>query len=707
MGETTRTTIPALALSAAAVFALAFFSPLELVDSDPAMALVASQALLDHGTLDLDVYRDHPDFAYEFDVYNYRVKRFFGGHYYFNLGLPVVAVPIVWTANRLGYHMLDQDDEFAVQNLTSAVLTALVFLLVYRLARFFLRPWPALAVAGVSTLGSSLVSTLATGLWSADFQVALVAWILVALLRRGEAPLDPRSCAFLAALLAAAFVIRPTTAFLGVAFLVFLLGEKHRLVTLGARLALGAAAALLVLAAFELLPWLPRYYSPRRILLARPEIWTGLYGTLLSPSRGLLVFCPFLIPVVAAAALRWRALWGHRVLRMIVLWIALHLAGVSLKTVWWGGQCFGPRLLTELVPGFVVLTAWAWREIAAAGSPRRRVAWAAPYLVLGLAAVFVHSYQGLFNPATQRWSSFPNVDDPRYAGLLFDWRHPQFLATDAALEERFVEIQRRGLGVCRLGEELAFDSPDLLFVRWYQAEEGWRWSRGTRPEIVFRLAAAGAGRAAVLELHASSQGPQSVALAANGVALGGLRFAGSEVLRRPLMVGAGVLRAGENTLELEIPGARRTPADERVLGLALRSLRLRPLTEGFAVTFRDDAFFAAGFAAAEEGWRWSDGTAARVLYPVAEVATETTYELLLEAGAYGGQRIEILVGGVAVGEVELQGAEPRVIRRSFPGTLLGRGRLNTIEFRIPGAQSPPGDPRLLGLRFLSLSIRPA
>ncbi len=526
------------------------------------------------------------------------------------------------------------------------------------------------------------------------------------LLARGDAPLDLRSCGSLLILLAAAFLLRPTAAFFGVAFLVHLLGEKHRLLVLGARLALGLAAVVLVLAASGLLAWLPRYYSPYR-LLRGPDVWTGLYGVLASPSRGLLTFSPFLIPVVAAAAARWRALWAHRILRMIALWIVLHVVGVASKTVWWGGQCFGPRLATELMPGFVVLTAWAWRQLAAS-SRRRRAAWAAAYLVLGLAAVFIHSYQGLFNPATERWSSFPNVDNPRYADLLLDWRYPQFLATDAALEERFVAIQRRDLGVYRLGEEAAFDSPDLLFVRWHRAENGWRWSRGTSPEIVFRLATADAGKAAVVELHGWSQGPQVVELSANGVALGEMRFPGSQVVRRPLVVEGGVLRAGENALRLEIPGARSTPWDDRVLGLAFQSLRLRPLDGDFAVTFRDDAFFAAGFSAAEEGWRWSDGTRARLLYPVAGVATEkAAYELELRAGAYGEQRVEILVGGTVVGEVDLAGAEARGVRRSFPGALLRPGRLNTIEFRIPGARAPPGDRRLLGLRFLSLTIRPA
>ena len=81
----------------------------------------------------------------------------------------------------------------------------------------------------------------------------------------------------------------------------------------------------------------------------------------------------------------------------------------------------------------------------------------------------------------------PNIDSR--PELLFDWRYPQFLASEGALESRRREHQLETAGVYSLGEELSYDSSSALFRSWYPPEAGWRWSRGTSPE--FEMACAG------------------------------------------------------------------------------------------------------------------------------------------------------------------------------------------------------------------------
>lgn len=691
------------AVTAAAIFFLAWASPVDMAHSDPAIALVASQALLDYGTLDLGVYVDHPELAYDFDRFDRRVYRRGDGIYYINEGVPIVSAPAVWLANRLGYDMLDQDDEFAVQNVVSAVLTAAAFALFFRLGLFYAAPWPSFVIALVSTLGSTVASTLATGLWSADYQIILISWILAFLLARRGEPLGLVHAVLLGALLAAGFVIRPTTAFLAVGVLVHLAGEKNRLVAWSARLALGSAAAVVVLVALRLVPSIPKYYSPKKILPSTLP-FRPLYGALLSPSRGLLVFSPFLVPAAVAAAARCRALLRDRILRLVALWIVLHVVGVSFKKMWWGGHCYGPRLLTELMPGFVVLTAWAWREVRASWPPRRCRVLARSYLVLGCVGIFIHSFQGLFNPAVHDWNTRPNIDLGVAEPLIFDWRYPQFLATPKGVERRHLDFQRRGFGVYRPGEVLSHDSPDLLFNSWYEPEPGWRWTRGHAPELVFRLDAADAEKSFVLALSASSVGRQKVDASMNGELLGSFEIDDPEPVHRILVVRGGVLSEGENVLRLVIPGARPTDFDERVMGLALRTFSLEPLEEDAVVTFRDDAYFAAGFSAAEDAWRWTEGTAARVLYPLADADETASYELELVAGAYGEQRAEVLVDGHSVGWLELSGAEPRSASLALPAERVRPYQVVSIELLIPDAARPEGDPRRLGIAFRSLRI---
>jgi hypothetical protein len=154
-----------VAVCATLIFVLALVSPVEMVDSDPALGLLAAQALVDHGTLSLNIYLDEPDLAYDLDA-DYRIRQWRGSYYYYDLGAPILVAPAVWVANRLGYHMLRQVDEFATQNLLSALTCAVVFVLLYQLCRHYLDPLPSLSIAAISTFGSSLMSTLATGLWN-------------------------------------------------------------------------------------------------------------------------------------------------------------------------------------------------------------------------------------------------------------------------------------------------------------------------------------------------------------------------------------------------------------------------------------------------------------------------------------------------------------------------------------------------------------
>ena len=107
----------------------------------------------------------------------------------------------------------------------------------------------------------------------------------------------------------------------------------------------------------------------------RSPFWTGLAGILFSPGRGLLIYTP-----VALFALC--ALWpGARAARhkyaplfaACFVFIVLDLIVIAKWRVWWGGYCWGPRLLTELAPPLIVLMAhWHRCTRSALAAPRLR-----------------------------------------------------------------------------------------------------------------------------------------------------------------------------------------------------------------------------------------------------------------------------------------------------------------------------------------------
>ncbi|MBI2773332.1 MAG: hypothetical protein HYX56_02420 [Chloroflexi bacterium] len=149
---------------------------------------------------------------------------------------------------------------------------------------------------------------------------------------------------------------------------------------------------------------------------------SGLYGLLLSPSRGLLIYEPWVVAGLAALALAWRRS-GHvaeRLRTISLAWLVL-LFAYAAYAEWWGGRVFGPRFLDDLAPALVVALAWGigqgilsrtWARLAfAAGA-----AWS---LLLFNAAALVYDPNG--------WDTVPTNVNFEPARLLV-WSDPQWLA---------------------------------------------------------------------------------------------------------------------------------------------------------------------------------------------------------------------------------------------------------------------------------------
>ena len=674
-------------LLAAAAFALAYFSPIEEVHSDPAIALLATQSLLDNHTLSLDAYADDPACAYDLEQ-DYRIRHRGESMTYYSHGVSLLSLPAVWLANRFGFHMLDQSDEFALQNLLSALCCALLGILFYRICGTFLGPMESLAVAAVSLFGSSLVSTLATGLWNVGFQAVLLALGLLHLVRANHQGLRP-NVGYLALLAGLAFICRPTAAFAILAAPLALVPSdwlKKRNVWLP--LALGLTTLTAVLIALDLAGWIPRYYSPLK-LTPQAYVWTGLPGILVSPSRGLLVFSPFLTLVAAVCLWHLKALAGRRLFQLAAVWTGLHLLAVAIKGAWWGGHSYGPRLLAEVTVPAILATCLAWRLLQQRAGPRTRILLATAYLACGLAAVYIHSYQGLFNHHTRRWNWMPNVDvDPLQ--LVFDWRYPQFLASDSALERRRFELARRDLGVYTLGREVTdADDADLgaLFRDWYPSEPGWRWSRGTSPEILLNLGefpnnAHTEGTIYLLHLRAGSLGHQEIGLRVNGTDVGRIELDGS-VRERAFAFEHDLLKPGqENSLQFDLPGATATATDPRVMALALHAFKLEPRVDSPVISPGDEAFFISGFSAAEGAWRWTEDHRAVIDIPVGDTAVFDTLEIT--GSALHDQSVALRLNGVELGELSFAGGFDAVTTRrlTFDPDLLRPFRMNRIELGV-------------------------
>jgi hypothetical protein len=141
---------------------------------------------------------------------------------------------------------------------------------------------------------------------------------------------------------------------------------------------------------------------------------SGLVGTLLSPSHGLFVYCPWvLLAVLAIPGTLRRAGW-RSLEAALALGLALNLVLLAKYSCWWAGHCFGPRFWVDATPVLALFLAHCLGD-GLTGGRHRSVLFAAA--VLWAAAIQAIGFLGY--PSS--WYCQPTNADLDHRRL-WDWR---------------------------------------------------------------------------------------------------------------------------------------------------------------------------------------------------------------------------------------------------------------------------------------------
>jgi len=331
-------------------------------------------------------------------------------------------------------------DDFALQNVIAALSVAVCTALIYGVCRCFFAPAYSAGFSLAFSLGSPIMSTMGTALWSLNFEV-LFLLLSTLLLVRDQQQKGNLNTYLLGFFMFSAYLCRPTSAIFITLVLLYVLSDKAfgEFVKLAATLLL-LFAAFVTFSRLEYQQTLPPYYAPQRIAQSDHFV-IALYGNLLSPARGLLVYCPYLLVTIVGIFLGYRSLTRSWLFWLASAWFVLHLIAISRFPHWWGGHSYGPRLLTDVMPAWILLTLLVWEHTGLTASITLRRATSAIFLGLSLISIAMHTYQGLYNPVTGLWNTSPNIDS--YPEYLFDWKYPQFMATPERLQERLELHQER------------------------------------------------------------------------------------------------------------------------------------------------------------------------------------------------------------------------------------------------------------------------
>lgn len=460
-------------LLAALLFATTWCGRVSYTLSDSQLSLLTSQALIENGSINLYSYKmAMPPEQFSNGTWKFTTRgRRETCYYSYPLGNSFLCVPVVAIANFFGLDMANSEQESFLQLLLAAISAVVIFLLLTRIARQFLDEIPSLFVAVAFSFGTTLLSAVSTALWSFDFELIFILLLLDYVLQYETGATQEQRPYFVGMLLFLAWLCRPS-ALIIVALVSAWMFFRQRKQLLRFVLAMAVPFALFVwfsCSTYGLM--LPVYYNPFFWQHAPP---TGagyserVLALLFSPARGLFLFTPLLL--LSFAGFFSATLRRNRIYLVMAGWFVLQLMMIASQPNWWGGWCFGPRLMTDALPPLIIAGVLVLREQLEKNHAR---AW---LVALPLAAfgIFEHAVEGLYNHETVDWNDFPNIDKtPGY--YIWNWKQSQLFAneTNNRVKQREAEITQELESILpslRPGVNLLYGFPDnitrTVYDRW-------------------------------------------------------------------------------------------------------------------------------------------------------------------------------------------------------------------------------------------------
>jgi len=344
------------------------------------------------------------------------------GHYYsgYPIAGPILATPLYvpLLVVRSQLEKWDPGELIALarilEKFAAAVIAAFSAVLLLQLLRRLTSDSWAWVLTLVYALGTVACSTSSQALWQhTTGQLAIIGALLF---------LERRQLFFCGACAACALMIRPTNVVLLPAIVAALFAIRAKAGEYIRFTILPAVAGLVALGYNR--------YVFQNASGGYPLAWfdgsvsNGLSGIFFSPGRGLLVYTPValfaltvLLPKAGVARSKHRALFAAS-----VAFAVLHCLVIAKFRIWWGGYCWGPRLLAEIMPPIFVLIAL--------GSRALEVPWAKrSFAVLAIYGCLIQAL-GLYFYPKGHWDNLPVPIDQAPARS-WNWRDNPIIRTAA------------------------------------------------------------------------------------------------------------------------------------------------------------------------------------------------------------------------------------------------------------------------------------
>jgi hypothetical protein len=397
--------------------------------TDSLWSLFLATSLIKTGNFNMDEYSN------AIPPNDYRIERV-NGHLYstYPIGAPLMAAPIVYVLDHFtvfnGLNLSaflasrpSGPDVWQVEKFVASIIVAINSMIVFALAIQYLNAFKAVILTILFSLATPAWSTASRGLWQhgPSMLCLSLALYLVVIARR-----KPAVSPLVALPLVFSYVVRPTNSISIAVFTIYLFIVHRRYFLYYIFCFALFITPFFMYNYFVYRQLLSSYYLPQQ--LSHPTL-EALFGTILSPSRGLFIFSPiFLLSIYGF--FRRLTLAGRRLIQEVDIYligiIGLHWLAISAFPVWYGGWSIGPRYFTDIVPYLIFFLIPVLEDLPLSiGNSEMQKAGVLIFVCFAAFSIFVH-YRCSTNPGPTQWNGKPNDVDKNH-NRLWDWSDIQFL----------------------------------------------------------------------------------------------------------------------------------------------------------------------------------------------------------------------------------------------------------------------------------------
>jgi hypothetical protein len=351
-----------------------------------------------------------------------------GGHVVSNYPIvpALLNVPVYAVAHSLGADLYAQ--RYWLSLITAAAVTALSVAFMVLVLSLVCRRWTSAVLGGlIYAFGTPVWSVASQGLWQHGPSLLFITVALWLLLKN-----PPRWIPLAGFFLGLAVFNRPPNALLAAALALYVWRVyRARFV----KFALLGALPLLLMAGYSVaaLGSIFALGQMQEVSLFTGDLFSGLPGLLISPSRGLFVFSPVLI---FGGAYLVYALFSRQVaplLKYLAVPVLLLVVVYALWHQWWGGASFSYRLLIETLPMLIAFLALCWEQVIAPRWYLQALFWPAV-----LVSFYTHYLGAYYYPC-----GFNNL--PQHIDLqtwrLWDWQDSELTRCTRSLLEMLLVVR--------------------------------------------------------------------------------------------------------------------------------------------------------------------------------------------------------------------------------------------------------------------------